>query len=136
MCVARDRAKVIAITNEGKVEFAALLAAIAITRRQGGRKRCFQSPRYNRTIMALRSFKRTTAAASTNKSPLSKCLRQKQESQHERFRRLPSHNHQESHTLHAADAVKHLLQCLASGMILRKNITIASLFIRTHVSFE
>ena len=77
-----------------------MLAAIAIARRQGGRKRCFQSPRYNRTIMALRSFKRTTAAASTNKSPLSKCLRQKQENQHERFRRLPSHNHQESHSLH------------------------------------
>lgn len=77
-----------------------MLAAIEITRRQGGRKRCFQSPRYNRTIMALRGFKRTTAAASTNKSPLSKCLRQKQENQHERFGRLPSHNHQESHSLH------------------------------------
>lgn len=135
MCVARDRAKVIAITNEGKVEFAALLAAIAITRRQGGRKRCFQSPRYNRTIMALRSFKRTTAAASTNKSPLSKCLRQNKKANmnafdvfHRTTTKSPTHC--------TADAVKHLLQCLASGMILRKNITIASLFIRTHVSFE
>ena len=85
--------------------------------------------------MALRSFKRTTAAASTNKSPLSKCLRQNKKTNmnafdvfHRTTTKSPTHR--------TADAVQHLLQCLASGMILRKNITIVSLLIRTHVSFE